>query len=198
MRNILITGGPKAGKTTVVTALEHQLKVPAIFVEEAATKVLRDGFRVRPDGEAARELWHREFQDEVYGVQMKLEADAVARAQELGIQWVIYDRSEFDGMGYHPDGIEGYGRIYDLTLQQMHQKYEAVIFLETLAIAFPHLFDSDNNEHRYEDSAEEAIYVNSNLFEVYKNHPNLYLIPSGLGEREKIRACNKFIVDLQK
>lgn len=202
MKKVLITGGPKAGKSSVMRALEHELQIPANFVPEAATMVLRSGFRKRPDTKTAtaEELyqWSRDFQAAVFEAQMLLERHANEISDLLGFEWAVFDRCEFDGMAYHPDGIGGYGKIFDITLGDMHQKYEAVIFLETLAVAFPEMFDTEGNEHRYEDSAEEAVEVDKKTFALYSTHPNFHHIPSALSLEEKIQACYKIITDRQR
>lgn len=189
-----------SGKSTTINALERDLDLKAVFVQEAATITLERGFRPRPniDTASAEDIraWGMGFQTEVYRVQAELEATAQARAHELGIALRVFDRCKYDGAIYYPGGHNAFCDTFALSLEQMNDDFTMVIFLESLAVGQPHLFGTGNNAHRYETDADEALDVNRRTLELYQNHPNFHFLSAHLGLREKIRTTHKLILEL--
>lgn len=202
MKKIVITGGPCAGKTTVVNALKSEIQLPAVFVSEAATLVLEGKFPPRPDeskvGVELIKQWNRYFQNAVLYTQLAHEDAAELEGKEKNLDLMVLDRSLYDGMAYYPEGVDGYSEAFKVWRSDIKNEFDLVIFMESLAVCRPEMFGRDGNEHRYESSAKEAIEVNNRLLEVYEIHPNLKILPAELALREKKRAANRWITELMR
>ena len=199
-KRIVQTGGPCGGKTTTNLKLQKELKLPYLFIEEAATAVLENGWPKRElvdQGDAAAlAQWHLDFQREVFRYQTKLNQDTTDRANSNRFKAAIFDRDGiYEGAAYWPAGFANYEQAFGLSLREVDTEIDLVIFHETMAMTRPELF-GQNNEHRYETSVEEAIAVNNRILEIYKDHPNFRFIPSTIDLRERVRIANMWIHDL--
>lgn len=196
MKKIVITGGPCAGKTSIVTALKDTSNLSAIFVPEAATLILSGGFPAPPEekfvGEEQFDEWMRAFQGSVYHTQLALESLAIKEAELEAKTMVIHDRGLADCVAYHPDGLEGFSCQFQTNRQQIHSRYDLVIFLESLAVTQPELFGRVGNQHRYE-SVENAIEVNAKTYSQWCTHNNFHQISSRLPLEEKTAEVSKLI-----
>lgn len=196
MKKIVITGGPCAGKTSIVTALKDSRTISAIFVPEAATLILSGGFPAPPEekfvGEEQFDEWMREFQGSVYHTQLALESLATKEAELEVKDMVIHDRGLADCIAYHPEGLAGFACQFGTDLDKIHARYDLVIFLESLAITQPELFGRVGNQHRYE-SVENAIEVNSKTHDQWSTHKNFHHISSQLSLEEKTDEVSKLI-----
>jgi len=197
MKKIVITGGPCAGKTTVINALKAEFGATASFVPECATLILSGGFPAPPDqqflGHEKFDNWQRQFQNAIYHTQLALEDLAVSEAQLENKDMVICDRAIADGIAYHPEGLAGFIFQFHIHCPQIYDRYDAVIFLESLAIGQPELFSRAGNEHRYE-SVENASEVNGRTRRAWYLHKNFHYIESSLSLEEKIAHVRSLVL----
>jgi len=100
MRTIAITGGPGAGKTSLVLRLLQAFPEQLVVVPEVATLLLRHFF---PPVQGEHE--RRAFQRAIFAVQRNLE-DAYSGRLGRG-QVLLCDRGTPDGGGYWPEGHDG-------------------------------------------------------------------------------------------
>ena len=189
MPTIVITGGPCAGKTSALAALQERFArndVPAVFVPEAATDCILDG--IAP--------WTCDsmltFQTHVMTLQVKREAAALQEAAVLGPDTlVICDRGICDSHAYLTD--DDYRQALssnDLSEPQALARYDAVFHLESIAVANPTMYTRSNNEARFEN-AEEAVAADARTQDAWAGHGNLTVIPCDADfERKVDRLAN--------
>jgi predicted ATPase len=160
VRSIAITGGPGAGKTSVVAALSAAFPEVLVSVPEVATLLLRHVF---PPVQSLAE--RRAFQRAIFEVQRSLED--VYRARLTPGQVLLCDRGTPDGGGYWPEGHHAFFHALDTDHHRELARYDAVLFLETAA-AGGHAIHH-GNEVRSEDLAA-AVSVDRRLFDVWSEH----------------------------
>lgn len=173
MKIIAITGGPCAGKTSVMDVLRAHLEragVSAVFVPEAATDLITSG--VAP-WTCASTL---DFQARVIALQLKREAAARAQAVATGAAAVICDRGICDSHAYlHDDEFRTALTANGITQEQAFARYDAVFHLESVAKDDPGAYTQANNSARFEN-AEEAAAVNERVIEAWSSHPAFRII----------------------
>ena len=125
---IVLTGGPAAGKTTLISRILKEFKQDegwkVITIPETATELI-SGFGIKPFGGCVSML---DFQDFVVSDQLHKEQLALKAAQMVPEEHVIvlYDRALFDDKAYISD--EEFRQVlarFGLTEQQARQSMEA-------------------------------------------------------------------------
>lgn len=170
MPKIVITGGPCAGKTTLIDLIGPELEGRGYrvrLVDECATDVLSQGLNPTTCGSVL------EFQRHVADLQ--LQKEEALEQLDPGVV-VILDRGLMDSMGYLPDDE------FDLLLAERgmtraegYARYDAVVHMVTAALGAEEYFSHATNEHRLE-GAEEAVRVDQALLRGWSEHPRLAVI----------------------
>ena len=182
---IALTGGPCAGKTTLLELLRQRQTMcgrKLLFVPEAATILVGRGFVI---GENVRE-----FQTETLRLQLQLEAQARKQAAQLGQPCaIICDRGTLDGAGYctpavFADILRDCGR----SRTELARSYDLVIHLVSTAVEAPDAYTVSNNEARHE-SLEEAIAQEHRTFAAWQDHPHRVAITSTEGFTRKMESA---------
>lgn len=165
---IVITGGPAAGKTT---ALEYlRVNHPELeYVEEAATYVLSRGFTLPTEENPWTQEWQNELQIAIASQQLKLESAAVNNARTNFRPAVVQDRGLLDGAAYLSGGVKEFEELTGLVHQEILNRYEAVIYLGWLGSKN---YETESNPVRFEDE-ERARLVARTIYECWADHPNL-------------------------
>lgn len=167
VRTIAVTGGPGAGKTSVVSALTAAFPDVLVPVPEVATLLLRHVF---PPVQSKEERYA--LQRAIFAVQHSLEDTYRARLREG--QVLLCDRGTPDGAGYWPEGQEAFFSAHGTEHGRELARYDAVLFLETGA-AGGHAIHH-GNEVRREDLAA-AVAIDRRLFDVWARHGALQFVP---------------------
>lgn len=175
MLNILLTGWPSAGKTTVLNAIKERFSEQGynvLIVQETATELINSG--IRPFGENSLEP--EVYQEIVLKTQINKEKLARYAASFLGEDKtiIIYDRGLLDGRAY----VES-DAIWDSILKncQVNKRdallsYDMVLYLEG-SLKF---FTTENNAARYESNGYEAQEKGEKVLKSYLGHDNLRVI----------------------
>ncbi len=204
---IAFSGGPKAGKTTIKEdtkkMIEEEYGFKVFLVPETATEIIEAGFipSAKPeDGNKKKMTLFRRtniaFQKMILDLQIakELAFEIAAQAVEEDVV-IIYDRGIMDNKGYLMKNLgQVVGRIifemmirrYRLTEEKINNRYDAVIILETIAKIkeFSKKVENDNTK-RIESGNEEAIEVDNNVTEAWKNHKNRIIIKATETPEEK-------------
>lgn len=175
MKRIVLTGGPCAGKSTVLKVLQDEFVGQLLIVPEAATMLLSNGWPVPGRDIHWSEEWRFDFQGAIAAVIPRLESVYELKAKAEGISCLVCDRGIMDGAAYTPGGVEVFCRLYGVYQEKVLNYYEAVFHLESLAVTRPELYGKDNNSVRFE-SLEEARKLEYRTREAWQAHPQWHLL----------------------
>ena len=184
---IVLTGGPAAGKTTLISRILKEFKQDdgwkVITIPETATELI-SGFGIRPFGNCVTML---DFQYFVIADQLHKERLALRAAQMVPEENVIilYDRAVFDDKAYVTD--EEFRQVlayYGKTEQEIMGGYDAVLHLVSCAKGAEFAYNY-GNEARYE-SIEDARAMDDFTLRAWSAHPNLRVIDNSVDFEDKI------------
>lgn len=161
---IVLTGGPSAGKTSVVDILHRSDWARTIVVQEAASVLYRGGFP-----RSQEKVQVRCQQRAIYHVQKALEEIA---AYEGLNRTIVCDRGSLDGLAYWPDDEESFFKSVGSSMAKEIASYDWVIHLDT-APAEEYRSSEIRKEH-----VDEANLVNERVKQAWRLHPNRLIIPN--------------------
>ena len=174
---IVLTGGPCAGKTTILEEIEKYLKEKKYYVitlGETATEVMN--YDIRPSSDKDTTLI---FQDIILKQQFIKEQSAYAYAKQKCKYYekviILCDRGIMDNFAYL-DGIEEFESILtnnNLDYLSILYSYDLTIDLISTATLKPDSYELD--EVRYEP-LEQASQRDRKTSTSWSNHPNLKVI----------------------
>lgn len=210
MLKVCLTGGPSTGKTSVINAINKHfssLGYNVIIIPETATLFIGSG--IKPFGDNA--LPPVDFQRLVIQNQLHKENLANKAAELLGTDKtiVICDRGTLDGIAYvnsseWEETLEKEG----VKARDLLTSYDVILYM----LGRSELFTTENNESRYESSAEEALEKGQKVLKSYLSHDNLRviqpredikdkelevinIISNMIGLPTRIREQHKFLVE---
>jgi len=163
---IAMTGGPGGGKTTAADLFRRELGEEVVIVPESATILFGGGFPRATQIDARRSA-----QTAIFHVQRSLEDVQAARYPG---RILLCDRGTIDGAAYWPDGSGEYFRAMNTSLEAELERYDAVVFFETAAVAG--LSIEGGNPVRQE-SLEEARHLDAQLRKLWSRHRRFLLVP---------------------
>ena len=177
---IVLTGGPCGGKSTSLKAIREKFGEQVLVVPEVATILLSGGFPIPGQHVPFSPEWQHAFQAAVAQVQQSLEQAYELTAKAKGIRVLVCDRGLLDGAAYMPGGMGEFCQKFQIDQAEAHQRYAAVIHLESVATAQPELYGKAGNESRYESLTEaQALELRSR--KAWSDHPNWIFIQGGNG-----------------
>eukprot|EP01063_Lacrimia_lanifica_P029954 TRINITY_DN466_c2_g1_i1.p1 TRINITY_DN466_c2_g1~~TRINITY_DN466_c2_g1_i1.p1 ORF type:complete len:255 (+),score=60.44 TRINITY_DN466_c2_g1_i1:1758-2522(+) len=200
---VVLSGGPAAGKSTVLSHLAASMEGKTFVVPEAATWWMATG--------AARPAAAASFQTAIEKAQLvewmgqlcryqAVAEDAVfsfaeSYAKATGERCtVLLDRCMLDSVAYCPTSEIDYRRIMmqavpelykaypaasrETSVQYFVDRYDCVLFLPSLAVVSPDHYDQvkESNPHRREGAVEAAL-IDSLLRAMAHRHPRCVDIP---------------------
>lgn len=169
---ICLTGGPSAGKTTVIDFLKRELADMVHAVPEAASVLYSGGFPRSSDIEHIRSA-----QRAIYSCQVEME-----RIFELkeGAQMLLCDRGTMDQTAYWPSGAEDFFTAVGTTPDAEIKRYDYVIHLHTS------IFDYEQKFPLRTETLQEALDLDRRILQAWKVHPQRIEIPSRISFHEKM------------
>ena len=192
--NIVVTGGPCGGKTTVLDELTKLLRSYGYTVflsREVATELFNDG--VRPFGDDKIDL--RTFQSLVLDLQIAKEnvrRDAAQLCKNDKVA-ILYDRGILDNRGYIDDATFNEFLVErGITESEILTRYDLVIHLVTAAIGKEEYYTTENNSARTE-TVEEARIQDAKTLSAWRNHPNLRIVGNDTLFDEKVSKVKNYI-----
>lgn len=187
---IVLTGGPAAGKTTLISRILREFKSEdgwkVITIPETATELI-SGFGFGPFSNC---MSMEDFQYYVIDDQLHKERLALRAAQSVPEEKVliVYDRAIFDDKAYISDEqfrltLAAFGK----TEQEILNHYDAVLHLVSCAKGAEYAFNY-GNAARYE-SIEDARELDDRTLRAWQGHRNLYVIDNSVNFEEKINRA---------
>ncbi len=176
--NIVLTGGPCAGKTTTIKEVKEDLEnlgYHVLLLNECATELINGG--IRPFGENAIPVF--DFQNEILNLQLYKEKrykDIVAKLPKECECIILSDRGILDSKAYL--GQELFTKLLEknnLSEENLGNQYDLVIHMVTVASDIKNKYNTSTNTARFEDP-DEAIDVDKKTGDAWKEHKNLKVI----------------------
>ncbi|MEZ0392055.1 MAG: ATP-binding protein [Pseudobdellovibrionaceae bacterium] len=161
---IVVTGGPSGGKTTLIEALQKDLKGKVSVVPEAASILYRGGFprRATPEG-------RKHVQRAICYTQRELE-DLIG--DETQAPLLVCDRGSLDSVAYWPGEAAEFFSSFQTSKEAELARYQWVIHLDT---ADQDSFDTTNPIRT--ESHKEALDLNEKIKTAWQGHPQRIIIP---------------------
>ena len=161
-RRVVLTGGPGAGKTAVLSLIQQSFCEHVKVLPEAATVVFGGGFPRRQEIHSRRAA-----QRAIFHVQRELEA--AVEAESLSV--ILCDRGTVDGVAYWP-GPNDFWEELKTTMEEQLARYSAVIHLRT-----PTAQRGYNHQNPLRtESAQEASFIDARIMEAWQAHPRRFII----------------------
>lgn len=169
---IVLTGGPSAGKTSIVEILYRSDVEQMAIVEEAASILYRGGFPRSPHVEAVRSQ-----QCAIYAVQTALEeiSEIISPHRTL-----LCDRGSLDGLAYWPGTEESFFERVHSSMDREIERYDWVIHLDSASG-----LNYKTSRVRLEKS-EDAAKINDLVKFAWRLHPQRLFIPGYEDFNDKI------------
>jgi len=189
LTQIVITGGPCAGKTTCLSTLEQRLSekgYKVITVSEASTEMTLSGIQVPEVGLLAYEKLLIEFQ-------LAKEKMAKEAASLYPKSVILLDRGIPDCLAYmQSEDYEKAIQRHDMMRNEVLNRYDAVFHLVTAAKGAEEFYTCANNPARRENDLDVARLTDERTQQAYIGHPHLRVIDNSTNFQEKVnRLCNE-------
>ena len=176
IKNFVLTGGPCGGKTTAIEKIKEVYGwrgYTVLTMSETATDLINGGIAPWTCGTNC------DFQSIILKLQLQREEAYHYAASTMKTDKVIilYDRGAMDNRGYM--NSEEYAkalRFAGVTEQELLDRYDAIFHMETAAKNKDEsAYSTANNTARYE-TREQAIKVDDNILDAWKDHSHRYII----------------------
>lgn len=194
---IVLTGGPAAGKTSLISRILKEFKTDdgwrVITIPETATELISGfGLGPFPNCMSMEEFQYFVFADQFHKEQLALRgAETVPEDKIL----ILYDRAIFDNLAYiNEEQFEKVLSYFGKTQEEVLNGYTAVLHLISCAKGAENAFNYGNTA-RYEDisTAKELDDLTLNS---WKRHPNLHIIDNYTQFEDKISHALSAIYEI--
>lgn len=178
---IVLTGGPGAGKTATLEMMRRLLDQDIAFLPEAASIIFGGGF-LRLNSHHAITCEQRA----IYHVQNELQKLVIG---EKKWRAGICDRGTLDSLAFWPESEETFFEQLGTTKQIEYTKFEAVIHMRS-----PTLKQGYNHQNPLRiESPDEARKIDSRIQQIWRNHPNYYVVDSEDNFMAKIQKVTELV-----
>ena len=188
---IVLTGGPAAGKTTLISRILKEFKQEdgwrVITIPETATDLI-SGFGIKPFGGCMSMLAFQDFviADQIHKEKLALDAAQIVPEENI---LIIYDRALMDDKAYISD--EDFARVLarfnGRTEDSVLAGYDAVLHLVTCAKGAEFAYDLGNAART--ESLEYAREMDDRTLRAWSRHPNLRIIDNSRNFEDKINRA---------
>lgn len=192
--NLVITGGPCAGKSIATAELKLYLEKEGfrVFViPEVATYLMKNG--IVPYNNCISTL---AFQTLIFKYQLFQENLMKQIATELEHDSrivILEDRGLMDNKIYLSDTeFEEILKSYDLTEAEIMSRYDLIIHLISTSVKSDDFYEGVSNEYRMENS-EEAKELSNRCIKVWGKHPRFITIDVTPTLEEKMRKIKTVV-----
>lgn len=187
---IVLTGGPAAGKTTLISRILKEFKTEdgwkVITIPETATDLI-SGFGIRPFGNclSMEDFQYFVIEDQLHKEKLALKAAEMVPEENV---LIIYDRAIFDDRAYiTQEQFEKTLAYFGKTSDEILAGYDAVLHMVTCAKGAEFAYNF-GNAARYEDVSEAREKDDSTL-NAWSAHPKLFVIDNSVDFEDKINRA---------
>lgn len=163
-KRVVFTGGPSAGKTSIIEILLRRYTPKVCAVPEAATILYSGGFpRIKDD------IAMQHIQRAIYFTIKELE-DMYASMEKAPIY--LCDRGTLDGIAYWPKSAEkGFIESVGTTIEDEIKRYDVVFHLKPPRN--PQFYKMTATRH---ENHRIALELDSKTQRAWEKHPRIYVI----------------------
>ena len=196
---VALTGGPCAGKTTLMEKLANEIdnipKVKVFFAKEAATLLQQSGINYIDAG--ADET----FQKLIIEHQLTAEKSARVCAMKFAKKHpehkviIICDRGIMDGAAYFDTAAE-FDKIlskYRLNKQKVYERYDMVLFLRSAAVGAEQFYTTMDGTPRVE-TPKQAVQRDKGVYDAWCEHHNFKALENTFKFYEKLDVAVQLIL----
>ena len=194
---IVLTGGPAAGKTTLISRILKEFKKEdgwrVIIIPETATELI-SGFGIKPFGDCVtmEQFQYFVISDQLHKEQLALHAAELVPENKV---LIVYDRAVLDDKAYITDEqVRDTLAYFGKTEDDVLRGYDAVLHLVSCAKGAEFAYNF-GNAARYE-SVEVAREKDDLTLRAWSRHPNLRIIDNSVNFDEKINRAMAAIYGL--
>lgn len=187
---IVLTGGPAAGKTTLISRILKEFKREdgwrVITVPETATELI-SGFGIKPFDSC---VTMEQFQYFVIDDQLHKERLALKAAQTVAEERIIiiYDRAVIDDKAYITDEqFKTTLSYFGKNEQEILAGYDAVLHLVTCAKGAEFAYNYGNAARS--ESIDKAREMDDLTLRAWSGHPNLFVVDNAVNFEDKINRA---------
>ena len=192
---IVLTGGPAAGKTSLISRILSEFKPEngwrVITIPETATELI-SGFGIKPFGGCMSMLQFQDFviADQLHKEQLALKAAEVVDEENV---LIIYDRALLDDKAYITDAefAQVLSRFDGRTEADVLAGYDAVLHLVTCAKGAEYAYNLGNTART--ESIESAREMDDRTLRAWSAHPNLTIVDNSVNFEEKLNRAMREI-----
>lgn len=191
---IVITGGPCAGKTTLMSKAVQELGdlgVKVLIVPEAATSLIT-GMHITP-GDFGMNGFQKHILDHQFAAEAIVDQAAAEQAADGSNMVILCDRGKLDGAAYA--GLPAIGELlagHGSNPVETLNSYDMVIHLVTAASGAEEAYTLSNNAARSE-TLEEARALDVRTLAAWTGHPHMTIIGNHRPFQEKIASAIRAI-----
>lgn len=210
IKSIVLTGGPKGGKTTSIPAIKQALineGFTVLVVEETATEYIENNFKPSDKNEEQLVSLY-DFQEAITITQIIKEIMTIFKArktlQVTDRVVVLYDRAVPDGGAYIDD--ETFNKILstvgNFSLEDIYKMYDLIVHFVTTAIGKPEVFSEDqngkNDTKRIEDGIKATIDLEKRTNRMYPDYLKKLVLGNDGSFKDKTDAAIDAILECAK
>lgn len=149
---VVITGGPGTGKTSVINILKKNYPV----MKESARLVLARNALFK--GKNAQQASGKQFQEAIWNLEIKHYAQGLLKKERL----VFYDRGFFDGFAYCQ--LSHLHHLHERVMQGEHIHYDYVFLLDPL----PEKYYATDTKRK--ESYKEGLAIHKLIASMYRKY----------------------------
>ncbi len=172
MKSLLITGGACAGKTTSLEVINNYLKEKGyrvIIIDEVPTDLINKGI-------TSNKIGKMKFLELIIKIQINNEKECLEKYNNEEKTIVIFDGSPLDCLKFISENeLIVILKKYDLDIDKIVNRYDGIVFLQTIAKKYPELYSNKNNKARLMN-VNFAIERNDKLEKYYNKYRKISVI----------------------
>lgn len=193
-KEVVVTGGPCAGKTTFLPYAKEKLMdrgIRTFLVPEVPTIVIAGG--VHDIAKLAEKSADRFFEVEkqMFMMQMSLREhfNSLANIFNNEPRVILYDRAEMDILSYVPrEVVQELLKRAEFGMAELRDRYDAVVHLVTAAYGAEQFYGNQTNQARSE-GIKEARSAEQKTLHSWIGHPHLKIIDNSTDFEHKLKRA---------
>ncbi len=182
---IVLTGGPMAGKSSILLYLQRHYQHKVEIIPEIATSFKKNFFK---DKFFFTKLLNKDLSKLFFNLQLQLESIYLKVAKQKGVEFIVCDRGLFDGAAYYNGSLEEFLITNKTSPEEIFKRYDAVIWLETLTKIDKK--ESFNVRPLMKNEEDLILQISNNNLQDWSGHNNFYSIRKNTLKEKNVAVIN--------